>query len=349
MTVTSQCRAARRCIALIVGQAVIAAVSSPAAAGDHGHAESLKFAAEMAEDGNWREARFRWDKASVEAPENPRILNNLAVAAEALGDFDAARDYYDRALRLPDADEKIQDNTRQFERYLRRTQGVGDEKGDDPPAPLPPAASDKRSGGRALRLPVRLPVPPRINLASVRAVLVTSFLVDDGELLDANRELVRFVRAELRKGTAMEILDITPAPAIPEQSLDELAANREFWKHLGARYDSDLLISGALRYDRRDASGFESVDYTSAATGQKVRRSEFVEQERFEFQLDLLFVDGRSGEILDRDRLARASIFRGQNNDPITAFFQLGESIAGELLAAVRPSTREEFRFLFKR
>ena len=42
---------------------------------------TLKFAAEMAENGNWREAMYRWELASSEIPENPRIINNLAVAS----------------------------------------------------------------------------------------------------------------------------------------------------------------------------------------------------------------------------------------------------------------------------
>ena len=43
-----------------------------------------------------------------------------------------------------------------------------------------------------------------------------------------------------------------------------------------------------------------SVDYTSPATGQKVRRTQFVEQEEFIYSFDLLFFDGATGELLFR-------------------------------------------------
>ena len=69
-------------------------------------------------------------------------------------------------------------------------------------------------------------------------------------MLDTNRELVRYLRAEFRKGSDLEILPITPPPAVPEQSLEDLIANREFWLHLGREYGADLIVSGVMVYDR---------------------------------------------------------------------------------------------------
>ena len=73
-----------------------------------------------------------------------------------------------------------------------------------------------------------------------------------------------------------------------------------------------------------------------------------MEQEQFTYELDLLFLDGHSGALRFRDRLARSAIFRGQANDPITAFYQLSEAVAGDVLAVVAPRTREEIRILFR-
>jgi hypothetical protein len=74
-----------------------------------------------------------------------------------------------------------------------------------------------------------------------------------------------------------------------------------------------------------------------------------VEQERFLYELDIIFMDGASGELLFRDRLQRSSMFRGTQNDPITAFFDLSESIAPDVLAIVEPRMREDIRFVFKK
>ena len=103
-----------------------------------------------------------------------------------------------------------------------------------------------------------------------------------------------------------------------------------------------------MRYDRRDRSGCRDVDVISPTTGQKVRRSRFVEQEQFVYELDILFMDGASGEMRFRDRLQRSAIYRGSQNDPITAFFDLSESIAADVLAIVKSRTMEDLRIIFK-
>lgn len=60
----------------------------------------LDFAAEMAGKGLWREALFRWNKAHEARPDDARILNNMAVAHEALGQRKEAREAYERAMEL---------------------------------------------------------------------------------------------------------------------------------------------------------------------------------------------------------------------------------------------------------
>ena len=168
-------------------------------------------------------------------------------------------------------------------------------------------------------------------------------------MLDVNRELVRFLRSELRKNTELAILPVIPPPAVPEQTLGDMIANAEFWKYLGREFGADLIVSGVMLYDRRDSSGFRDVDVISPTTGQKVRQSQFVEQERFKYELDIIFMDGKTGELLFRDRVQRSAVFRGTQNDPITAFYELCESIAPDVLAIVRPRTREDVRFVFKK
>jgi Tfp pilus assembly protein PilF len=75
----------------------------------------LKFAAEMAAEGLWREALFRWERVLRDRPDDARILCNVAVAKEALGDRDGARAAYEKALSLS-SDEKIALNYELFRR-----------------------------------------------------------------------------------------------------------------------------------------------------------------------------------------------------------------------------------------
>jgi tetratricopeptide (TPR) repeat protein len=74
----------------------------------------LRFAAEMAEQGLWREALFRWQRVLESRPDDARLLNNIGVAHEALGDFIAARQAYERAAELAPDSEQITSNLALF-------------------------------------------------------------------------------------------------------------------------------------------------------------------------------------------------------------------------------------------
>lgn len=72
------------------------------------------FAAEAARRGLWREAELRWRQALELQPGDAELLNNLAVAAEALGDYSEARRLYRRAMDLEPGNETIRDNLLAF-------------------------------------------------------------------------------------------------------------------------------------------------------------------------------------------------------------------------------------------
>ena len=121
------------------------------------------------------------------------------------------------------------------------------------------------------------------------------------------------------------------------------------WKHLGREYDADLIVSGVVDYGREEVSGFEDVDVVNPNTGQKVRETRFVEQEEFSYVLDMLFMDGSTGSLLLRDRLRRAVRYRGLMNDPIHAFYELGESLSDDIVSVVATRMRVESRAIFKK
>jgi hypothetical protein len=328
-----------------------------------GSKDSLAFAADMAERGNWREARFRWEQLLADGALDAKVLNNLAVAAEAVGDGKSAGQHYARALELAGDEPAILDNFRRFER-LSEIFGADDAAADGveenspsaaapDPASAPAPASNPTEGGKikgkAQRVSVVIPIPPRIDIEGLDTLLVASFLTDDSALLDINRELTRFLRGEFRQRTRLTVLDIVPPPAIPEQRIEDLIKNHEFWKHLGQEHEADLIVSGIVQFSRQEVSGFEEVDLISPTTGQKVRETRFVEQEEFNYGLDLLYMDGKTGALLFRDRLRRSVRFRGLMNDPLHAFYELSESLSDDIVAVVSTRMRVELRTIFKR
>jgi len=72
------------------------------------------FAHRAAQAGLWREALDRWQRADELAHEDPGILNNLAVAHEALGDTLLAQALYERAVALDPDDDELRDNLLAF-------------------------------------------------------------------------------------------------------------------------------------------------------------------------------------------------------------------------------------------
>ena len=331
------------CAALLLG-----ASGTRLTAGKNPSKKALTFAAEMARKGNWREALFRWEKIAADTTDNPRLWNNLAVASEALGLLDDAAGYYEKSLALQALDQRVIENHSRFLRF-RELVGRNDEPTDDEGEVYlaqPDAKGTKK--GKSYRVPIDLPVPPAMSLEGMESILVASFIAPDTSLLNVNRELVKFLRGEFRQHTELDVLDVVPPPAIPEQSLEDLLANAEFWKYLSREYEADLIVSGIVDYDRTDASTFQDVDVISPRTGQKVRQGMFVEQEEFFYELHVFFVDGKSGEILHRERFRRSMLFRGTSNDPIAAFYELSESIAIDVMGAVSTRLQRDSRIIFK-
>jgi hypothetical protein len=335
----------RKWLVVLASTVVILGLPRPAVASGATPEELLRFGTDMARGGNWREAKFRWEQALQKSPADPRLLNNLAVAEEALGVPVRAAELYKQAVAAGPRDSRIHDNAMRSSLFWGRTDGA---EGAAPSPAAAPVEWKKKRGRDVVEVPVSLPLPPRLKLEGVKTLLVASFLVNDSDLIDVNRELVRFLRNEFRKSTSFTIQNIMPPPAVPEQTLDDMAKNAEFFRWLGHEHGSDVIVTGAMRYSKRDASGFEDVDIVSESTGQKVRQTRFVEQEEFTFELDVLYFRGGDGALLFRDRLRRQAVFRGTANDPISAFYELGNSIAGDVLSVVASRTRTDQRFLFK-
>ena len=318
-------------------------------AGNKEQKKLLKFAARMAKDGNWGEARYRWQRAAAADPENPFILNNIAVALEAEGEHEEAKGYYTEALTLSDGNDWIEDNALRLAHLLDTLDADAGDGAPELEAAIREDSSKKqRKGPDPTKVQILVPLPPKLDVTGIENILVASFLTDESESLDINREVVRFLRGEFRQETSLDVLDITPPPAVPEQRLEDFIANHEFWKHLGRKHGADIIVSGRINFDRRDISGFQNLDTISNVTGQKVRSTQFVEQEEFDYVMTVLFFDGKTGELLYRDEVRRKIKYQGLSNDTLAAFFDMSEMIASDILSVVSSRRRLEQRTIFE-
>ena len=79
----------------------------------------LDFGVEMARRGLWSEALFRFRQAERHDPGNARVLNNMAVAYEALGQFEKALEYYQDAIKAAPTDRDLKRNYSRFVEFYR--------------------------------------------------------------------------------------------------------------------------------------------------------------------------------------------------------------------------------------
>jgi len=80
----------------------------------------MNFGVKSAKMNLWREALFRFRRASQIDPASAVAANNLAVAYEGTGAFDKARESYIEALRLDRTNVYIQKNYSRFTEFYAR-------------------------------------------------------------------------------------------------------------------------------------------------------------------------------------------------------------------------------------
>lgn len=86
----------------------------------------VDFGIEVARKDLWREALYRWQRAVEIDPTYAAAYNNLAVAYERLGEFDKAREAYERAVELEPDNLMIQQNYDLFREINDRTSTSAD-------------------------------------------------------------------------------------------------------------------------------------------------------------------------------------------------------------------------------
>jgi tetratricopeptide (TPR) repeat protein len=74
-----------------------------------------------AKRGYWQEALLRFQTADSKEPGQVRILNNLAVALEAVARYDEAREVYERAMDIAPGDRNLSRNYKNFQEFYENS------------------------------------------------------------------------------------------------------------------------------------------------------------------------------------------------------------------------------------
>ena len=96
--------------------------ASPLAADTRSDAKKqVEFGISVAQKGLWREAIYRWERATQIDPTYAAAHNNLAIAYEHEGELDKARAAYEKALQLEPNNSYIKQNYELFKEINDRT------------------------------------------------------------------------------------------------------------------------------------------------------------------------------------------------------------------------------------
>jgi superkiller protein 3 len=98
------------------------ALAAPAIADVRDDAKKqVEFGISVAQRGLWREAIYRWVRATQIDPSYAAAYNNLAVAYEHEGEFDKARTAYEKAIELDPENALVKQNFELFKEINDRT------------------------------------------------------------------------------------------------------------------------------------------------------------------------------------------------------------------------------------
>jgi Flp pilus assembly protein TadD len=103
--------------------AVLLSATGPAAWADvrEDAKAQVEFGIAVAQKGLWKEATYRWERATQLDPTYGAAFNNLAIAYEQAGDFEKARNAYEKAVELEPNNTMIKQNYDLFKEINDRT------------------------------------------------------------------------------------------------------------------------------------------------------------------------------------------------------------------------------------
>lgn len=237
-----------------------------------------------------------------------------------------------------------------------------------------------------LEVPIEIPIEAKLDLSDYGRVLVGSFVTQTNENLDLDSETSRLLRNQLRINSRLSVIEAEVEPlgdfsdsAMEESGLsaqfDEMAAavfeggeisrqewidleqdklleDEDYWRRLGEEFEEPLIVSGRLRFDAEERSGFSRRDRyvrDSFNRPQLVRSTQFQERSAYTFMAEFYFIDGASGRTIHRERFTEEVIFgRDEESSALSSYFELMDRILPNFLSIVTPQTFRGTRVLLR-
>jgi hypothetical protein len=228
-------------------------------------------------------------------------------------------------------------------------------------------------------IPVETPIQAKIDVSTFQRVLVAGFLNGGSQAIDANTETARLLRSQLRTKQDLRVIDADaislideidkragrPKPAAPatdaeprikdEKDLETYATifkDAEFWKTLGAEYQSPLIVTGTVLFTEVSRSGVVSrprsvVNQQGIEEFQSVRA--FSDMKGFALSPRFVFIDGRTGAELYSETFHEETLYPATQNTPaLSSYFELMDKLLPSFLNTLSTQKIRGSRVLLK-
>lgn len=203
---------------------------------------------------------------------------------------------------------------------------------------------------------LKLPQRARLDLQGRKTVTIAPFLVVTqegqervhGRNIDVQAEFEKYLDKTLRRQTDLKVIE-SPLIDYPTFDLNQLARERDFWRAIGERTQSDLILAGGLDFDIQDRTGYRTEEYVSPFNGRTYYRQVLVEQTGFEYDILMQVYDGKTGELLYTDNFKDFQNVESEQADPLAGMFSNLYSLEDRIVGVFTQKEVEATRMLFTR
>jgi len=237
-------------------------------------------------------------------------------------------------------------------------------------------------------IPIETPIQPKLDVSSFQRIFIAGFIAGANEDVDANMETVRLLRSQLRNKGIMRVIDadtlplmevakqasgetLPPVPdqqaVVPPQDQDKppvfndekdlepynhIFANVAYWKRIGEEYQQPLIVTGAVLFAPKQASGFvqrEQETYDSFGRRVVVPIRTYMERKGFVLRPTFIFIDGRTGETLHSETFREEILYNASQQTPaLSSYFELMDRLLPAFLNTLSAQKIKGTRTLLK-
>lgn len=234
-------------------------------------------------------------------------------------------------------------------------------------------------------VPIEMPIQAKLDVTPFSRVLVAGFVAGGVEDVDANLEMVRLLRSQLRNKSALKVIDSDVLPlqelAMKElpaeagaqaaagsddhegktaiirdekdlETVTEMFADTEYWKKIGEEFQGPLIITGSVLFQSHARSGYvqrEQEVYDAFGRRRVVPVRTYMERKGFILKPKFIFIDGRTGATLYTETFREEVLYNAQQSTPaLSSYFELMDRLLPSFLTTLSTQKIRGSRVLLK-